>query len=57
MRRRLFVLAQRAMKQMTGYNGGYISKDQKIGQFELRQHAAAMPFFQGNGPDNEIMEP
>ena len=46
MRRRLFILAQRAMKQMTGYFGGYISKKQKIGQFELKQSAAAMPFLQ-----------
>ena len=44
-RRRLFIIAQRAMKQMTGYFGGYISKRQKIGQFELKQCAAAMPFF------------
>ena len=44
MRRRLFILAQRAMKQMTGYFGGYISKKQKMGQFELKQSAAAMPF-------------
>ena len=50
MRRRLFILAQRAMNQMTGYFGGYISKKQKMGQFELKQSAAAMPFFQVFGP-------
>ena len=47
LRRRLFILAQRAMKQMTGYFGGYISKKQKVGQFELKQSAAAMPFLKG----------
>ena len=38
------------MKQMTGYFGGYISKKQQMGQFELKQSAAAMPFFQDFGP-------
>ena len=57
MRRRLCVLAQRAMKQMTGYFGGYISKEQKIGQFELKQSAAAMPYFQDPDPEREAMEP
>ena len=33
--RALCMIAQRAMKQMTGYFGGYISKRQKMGKFEL----------------------
>ena len=40
--RRLCLIAQRAMKQMTGYFGGYISKRQKIGQFELRKAISAL---------------
>ena len=40
--RRLCLVAQRAMKQMTGYFGGYISKRQKIGQFELKKSIAAL---------------
>jgi len=40
--RRLCIIAQRAMKQMTGYFGGYISKRQKIGQFELKKSIAAL---------------
>ena len=30
---------------MIGYFGGYISKKQKIGRFELKQSIAAQPFF------------
>ena len=40
--RQLCLIAQRAMKQMTGYFGGYISKRQKIGQFELKKSVAAL---------------
>ena len=43
-RRRQFLVGQRAAKQMVGYFGGYISKKQKIGRFELKQNVAAMPF-------------
>ena len=39
------MIAQRAMKQMTGYFGGYISKRQKVGQFELKQSVAALPLY------------
>ena len=35
--RRLCLIAQRAMKQMTGYFGGYISKRQKMPGFELKK--------------------
>jgi len=31
------------MKQMTGYFGGYISKKQKIGQFEIKKSISALP--------------
>ena len=41
---RLCLIAQRAMKQMTGYFGGYIGKKQKVGQFELKKSIAALPF-------------
>ena len=41
--RRLCLIAQRAMKQMTGYFGGYISKRQKIGQFEIKKSISALP--------------
>ena len=37
-------VGERAAKQMAGYFGGYISKKQKIGRFELKQSIAAMPF-------------
>ena len=41
--RSLCVIAQRAMKQMTGYFGGYISKRQKMGKFEMKKSIAALP--------------
>ena len=41
--RTLCRIAQRASKQMTGYFGGYISKRQKMGKFELKKSAAALP--------------
>ena len=41
--RKLCMIAQRAMKQMTGYFGGYISKRQKIGKFEVKKSLAALP--------------
>jgi len=44
-RRRQFLIGQRAVKQMLGYFGGYISKKQKIGRFELKQSVAAQPYF------------
>ena len=44
-KRRLFLIGQRAVKQMTGYFGGYISKRQKIGRFELKQSIAAQSYF------------
>ena len=40
---RLTVIAQRAMKTITGYFGGYISKKQKMGNFELRSSVQALP--------------
>ena len=40
--RNLCLIAQRAMKQMTGYFGGYISKRQKMGQFELKKSVSAL---------------
>ena len=35
---------QRAMKQMTGYFGGYISKRQKAAQWETKKSVEALPF-------------
>ena len=40
-----FLVGQRAVKQMIGYFGGYISKKQKVGRFELKQSLAAQPYF------------
>ena len=36
-------IAQRAMKQMVGYFGGYISKRQKVGQYELKKSIGSLP--------------
>ena len=33
------------MKNMTGYFGGYISKKQKAGQFELKKSYGALPLY------------
>ena len=43
--RKLTVVTQRAMKTMAGYFGGYISKKQKVGNFEIRQAVKALPLF------------
>jgi len=40
------LISQRAMKQMTGYFGGYISKKQKVGQYELKRSIDALPLLQ-----------
>ena len=40
--RKMLLLCQRAMKQMTGYFGGYISKKQKVGQYELKKSIGAL---------------
>ena len=40
------LIAQRAMRQMTGYFGGYISKRQKIGQFEIKKSVGTLPLLQ-----------
>ena len=42
-KKRLCLIVQRAMKTITGYFGGYISKRQKMGQFELRASEKALP--------------
>jgi len=44
--RSLCILTQKVMKQMAGYFGGYISKRQKVGQFELKNSIAALPLYQ-----------
>ena len=41
--RRLTIIAQRAMKTISGYFGGYISKRQKVGNFEIRASVKALP--------------
>ena len=41
--KKLMLIAQRAMKAMSGYFGGYISKKQKMGQFELKKSIGALP--------------
>ena len=40
--RKLCLIAQRAMKQMNGYFGGYMAKKQKIGGFEVKKSVAAL---------------
>ena len=40
------LVAQRAMTQMSGYFGGYISKRQKMGQFELTRSIGDLPLMQ-----------
>ena len=56
--RRLCILAQRAMKTISGYFGGYISKRQKVGRFELRSAVKTLPLFkqklQGKALKNSI---
>ena len=52
--RRLAIIAQRAMKQMTGYFGGYISKRQKIGQFEIKKSVDALPLLQAKLEDRSL---
>ena len=39
-------IAQRAMKALTGYFGGYISKRQKMGRFELKKSISALALLQ-----------
>ena len=41
--KKLCIIAQRAMETISGYFGGYISKRQKMGQFELRSSVKALP--------------
>ena len=41
--RKMLRIAQRAMKQMVGYFGGYISKRQKVGQYELKKSIGSLP--------------
>ena len=41
--RKILLLCQRAMSQMSGYFGGYISKKQKVGQFEIKRSIEALP--------------
>ena len=41
--RRLCLIVQRAMKQMTGYFAGYISKREPVGRFQLKLAARALP--------------
>ena len=44
--KRILRIAQNAMKAMTGYFGGYISKKQKVGRFELKKSISALPLLQ-----------
>ena len=41
-------IAQRAMKQMVGYFGGYISIRQKVGQYELDKSIESLPLLKIN---------
>ena len=50
----LVLVAQKAMKQMTGYFGGYISKRQKSGRFELENSIKALPLFQNKLQEKKL---
>ena len=43
--RRLTLVAQKSMRQATGYCSGYICKRQPVGRFQLRQAARSLPRF------------
>ena len=53
-RKRLCIIVQRAMKAISGYFGGYISKRQKVGQFELRASVKALPLLSRKLRDREF---
>jgi len=42
------------MKQMAGYFGGYISKQQKIGQYELKKSIGALPLLQSKLSERKL---
>ncbi len=44
--KQLHRIFQTLMKQMSGYFGGYISKKQKMGQYELKKSVGALPLLQ-----------
>ena len=50
----IFRISQRAMKQMAGYFGGYISKSQKLGSYELKKSIAALPLLQEKVNSREV---
>ena len=52
--KRLCIIAQKAMKQMAGYFGGYISKRQKTGRFELSNSIKSLPFFQSKLDEKKL---
>ena len=41
--KKLCVIAQKAMKTLSGYFGGYISKKQQVGTFGIRNSVKALP--------------
>ena len=43
--RRLTTVAQKALRQATGYFSGYICKRQPVGRFQLRQAVRSLPHF------------
>ena len=45
--KQLMTIAQKAMRQMTGYFSGYICKRQPVGRFQLRAAAKALPCMEG----------
>ena len=44
--KKIIRISQRAMKALTGYFGGYISKRQKMGRFELKKSIATLSLLQ-----------
>ena len=53
----LYRLTQRLMKQISGYFGGYISKKQKTGQYELKKSIGALPLLQEKLERRDLKSP
>ena len=52
--KQLHRIFQTLMKQMSGYFGGYISKKQKMGQYELKKSVGALPLLQEKLTDRKL---
>ena len=52
--KKLYRIAQQCMKQMSGYFGGYISKKQKLGQYECKKSISALPLLKAKFLDRKV---